>query len=224
MAEGYIYRSQGKQHGPVSSAELRQLAANGTIQPTDLVSKEGTGKWVAAMAVEGLIPRAAPPTAAPSTTTQGPSTAELLQRDLQNIKGLANRVLPSKRDRDLALSRLTVLVLAALAFSIPVVQMMFMGPESMPAVGILMLLWTLLVVGMLVVGTIQKHRGILVLACRMSIANWLFLLISNAPFVFPLFGTVFSAAAGYWALSVLNRSDVKEYYASFNARPGTTAP
>jgi len=224
MAEGYIYRSQGKQHGPVSGAELRQLAANGTLQPTDLVAKAGTDKWVAAMAVDGLIPRAAPAAAAPLTAPPAPSTAELLQRDLQNIKGLADKILPSKRTRDLLMSRYAVLFTSFMAFSLAAIN--FDGP-SYGLIGFMkqmMILWNLIILGLLGAGTFAKKRAFLTTGCKMAFGSWLFLLVSHAPLIVTLTGTLVSGAAAYWALTVLNREDVKEYYASLNAQPGMTKP
>lgn len=222
MTQRFVYRSQGKQHGPVTADDLRQLAASGTIQRTDLVAKEGTDKWVAAMAVAGLFPTPSAPAAPPSPAPSAPSTIELLNKDVENISKLAAKVIPVKRDRDLTLSRFAVFVMASLAIAVPLCQLLFTGIDSLSIVGTAMLLWTLLVLGMLVVGTIQQKRTMLVLACQMSMASWLFLLLSNAPFVVPMIGTVFSAAAGYWALSVLNRSDVREYYAGLDGLSGTT--
>ena len=48
MAEMWYYTSEGKQMEPVSSGELRQLAASGLLKPTDMVWKEGMPKWVRA--------------------------------------------------------------------------------------------------------------------------------------------------------------------------------
>ena len=49
------YYSQGKARlGPVSSLELRELAALGQLQPTDLVWKDGFAEWVAASKVKDL--------------------------------------------------------------------------------------------------------------------------------------------------------------------------
>lgn len=52
---GYFYTQNKQKHGPVSSSELKQLAASGRLQPTDTVMKEGSNKWVAAGSVKGLF-------------------------------------------------------------------------------------------------------------------------------------------------------------------------
>jgi hypothetical protein len=62
MAEMWYYTSEGKQMEPVTSAELKQLAASGLLKPTDMVWTDGMPKWVRAsstqdlFAVGGLIP------------------------------------------------------------------------------------------------------------------------------------------------------------------------
>ena len=45
----------GQQQGPVSSKQLKQMAATGQLQPTDLVWKEGMEQWVAASSIKGLF-------------------------------------------------------------------------------------------------------------------------------------------------------------------------
>ena len=44
MADWY-YTQNGEQRGPVSPAQLKQLAQSGQLQPTDLVFKEGGKEW-----------------------------------------------------------------------------------------------------------------------------------------------------------------------------------
>jgi WD40 repeat protein len=51
----WLYAQNNKTHGPLSSVELKQLAASGQLLPGDLVSKEGATKWVVASQVKGLF-------------------------------------------------------------------------------------------------------------------------------------------------------------------------
>lgn len=48
MATEWYYGKNNKQHGPVSPAELKKLADNGTLLPGDKVWKEGMPEWVPA--------------------------------------------------------------------------------------------------------------------------------------------------------------------------------
>ena len=57
MAEmQWWYGRNDEQHGPVSPAELRRLAAAGAITPQDLVWREGMEEWAPAARLKGLFP------------------------------------------------------------------------------------------------------------------------------------------------------------------------
>jgi hypothetical protein len=51
----WYYDRGGEVRGPLRVSELRQLAANGELQPTDHVRPEGVDRWVKARAVKGLF-------------------------------------------------------------------------------------------------------------------------------------------------------------------------
>lgn len=55
MGDHWHYIRGGNQAGPVSAAELKQLASTGQISPTDLVWKDGLSDWVPAAKVKGLF-------------------------------------------------------------------------------------------------------------------------------------------------------------------------
>lgn len=59
MASQWYYGKDGKRLGPLSSNQLKDLAASGTIRPTDLVWKQGMSGWVEAHKVQGLFPAGA---------------------------------------------------------------------------------------------------------------------------------------------------------------------
>jgi hypothetical protein len=59
----YVAKPAGgqlKSHGPTSFEHLRQLAAAGKLQPTDLLCQEGMEEWLPAKDVEGLFPSTVP--------------------------------------------------------------------------------------------------------------------------------------------------------------------
>jgi hypothetical protein len=57
MASEWHYTLNGQPAGvPVSSSQLRQLAASGQLQPTDLVWQEGMANWAQASSIKGLFP------------------------------------------------------------------------------------------------------------------------------------------------------------------------
>ncbi|MGO9110541.1 MAG: DUF4339 domain-containing protein, partial [Thermoguttaceae bacterium] len=55
MADQWYYSRQGQQCGPVTPEQLKQLAATGQLQSTDLVWKQGMAGWVAASEIKGLL-------------------------------------------------------------------------------------------------------------------------------------------------------------------------
>jgi hypothetical protein len=54
------YSKNDQQHGPISSAELKQLVADGSLSPDDVIWKEEWPEWKPAKTVKGLFPQAAP--------------------------------------------------------------------------------------------------------------------------------------------------------------------
>jgi hypothetical protein len=65
----WYYDHDGQTGGPVSVSQLRQLAANGELRPTDRIRKEDMDRWVKARAVKGLF------------TNEEPSSLEPTGRD-----------------------------------------------------------------------------------------------------------------------------------------------
>lgn len=49
------YSRNGQENGPVSSSELKQLAARGQLLPTDTLQRDGLGAWIPATRVKGLF-------------------------------------------------------------------------------------------------------------------------------------------------------------------------
>jgi hypothetical protein len=77
MADWY-YTRDGKQEGPVSVSELKEMGANGDLGPDDMVFQVGGKDWVKASTVKGLIPAAAPKvTAKPEPVAKRPSKAQI---------------------------------------------------------------------------------------------------------------------------------------------------
>ncbi len=58
MADLWYYTCEGKQMEPVSTAELKRLAAEGILRPTDMVWKEGMPRWVRASTAAEIFPGA----------------------------------------------------------------------------------------------------------------------------------------------------------------------
>ena len=72
MLEQYYVARNNKRVGPFSAAQLRQLAADGRLRPTDTVWKEGMDRPVPAAKVKSLFP-ALVPAASPHCLPPRPS-------------------------------------------------------------------------------------------------------------------------------------------------------
>jgi hypothetical protein len=55
MPDEWYYAKNKKQRGPVSAAELKEMADAGDLEPTDKVWKEGMPQWAPAKNVKGLF-------------------------------------------------------------------------------------------------------------------------------------------------------------------------
>ena len=60
MASEWYYSHDGERHGPVSTDQLKELAAAGKLGVEDLVWKDGMQDWVPAGKVKNLLPSASP--------------------------------------------------------------------------------------------------------------------------------------------------------------------
>jgi hypothetical protein len=68
MASAWYYSQEGRQCGPVSAKQLKELVATGHLHPTDWIWKNGWGAWVEASKVQSLFTSdqsAAPPASLP---------------------------------------------------------------------------------------------------------------------------------------------------------------
>lgn len=73
MAQEWYYTQGDRKVGPVSVKELKQAAADGTMQPTDLVWTEGMREWKEARTVKGLEGTwPSPPPSVPANRTAKP--------------------------------------------------------------------------------------------------------------------------------------------------------
>lgn len=62
MADQWYVGRHDKRSGPFTAAQLRQMALNERLKPTDLLWKEGMASWIYASMVKGLFPHSAVPT------------------------------------------------------------------------------------------------------------------------------------------------------------------
>lgn len=70
MAQEWHYAKDGQRHGPITSRQLRELAASGELRPTDLVWTEGKDEWKPASKIKGLLPEEPVPVPPPVATAE----------------------------------------------------------------------------------------------------------------------------------------------------------
>jgi hypothetical protein len=54
MAQEWYVTLNGQQTGPLGAEQLKQMAASGQLQPTDMIWKQGMQNWVPAKSLKGL--------------------------------------------------------------------------------------------------------------------------------------------------------------------------
>ena len=72
MANEWYYTESGARHGPVSTDELKRLAAEGLLAPTELIWKPGMPEWTPASRAKGLFGKDAVPPELPPGADDGP--------------------------------------------------------------------------------------------------------------------------------------------------------
>jgi hypothetical protein len=72
MGTEWYYAKNKQQHGPVSSAGLKELAQSGELRPTDKIWKAGLPDWMPASSLDGLFPAETDVTAAPPRKKAAP--------------------------------------------------------------------------------------------------------------------------------------------------------
>ncbi|MEZ6131201.1 MAG: GYF domain-containing protein [Planctomycetaceae bacterium] len=65
MAANWHYAKGGEKHGPITSAQLKEMAVNGQLSPDDLVWREDMKEWRKASTVKGLLPEQVSTTSPP---------------------------------------------------------------------------------------------------------------------------------------------------------------
>jgi hypothetical protein len=70
VAAEWYYAKDNKRHGPLTEAQLHELAASGQLQPSDMVWKQGMQAWTPANKIEGLFSSVSPPPL-PTTDSAG---------------------------------------------------------------------------------------------------------------------------------------------------------
>jgi hypothetical protein len=90
MSAQWFYTKNGQRMGPVTDAELKQLAASGTILPTDQIWKEGMSAWTNAGNIKSLFSNSAPEQ--PISNKAQDSVVKAGQSVLSKLGNIADKV------------------------------------------------------------------------------------------------------------------------------------
>ena len=71
MVQQWFYAKGDERHGPVSTAQLRELSANGGLVSSDLVWRDGISEWTPARRINGLFPSQVGPPSLPPRPAAG---------------------------------------------------------------------------------------------------------------------------------------------------------
>ena len=82
----WYYRRHGRQRGPYSPKQFKQLAVTGAIQPTDEIRKGDMDEWVPGTKIEGLFPRT--PVAPPLPRGTGDATRMWARTKALAVRGM----------------------------------------------------------------------------------------------------------------------------------------
>jgi hypothetical protein len=74
MADQWYYGGAENKQGPFTGQQMRDMAAAGTIRPTDTIWKEGMAQGVPAQRVKNLFPTASPSVASAPASASTPAT------------------------------------------------------------------------------------------------------------------------------------------------------
>ncbi len=98
MPTNWFYsHGDGNQVGPVSTAQLKALAASGQLRPSDLVWREGMANWVQASQSKGIFPEASIGSVSPLSPRQAqplsppPSHADFVGGPVEKHAGVSTR-------------------------------------------------------------------------------------------------------------------------------------
>ena len=104
MSAQWYYTNNGQQKGPVTDAELKQLAVSGNLIPTDQVWKDGMAAWTNAGNLKGLFQQTPP--LATKVTSPPPMPASNDSIQLSNRASTSTEIPPITNNANLLDSNL----------------------------------------------------------------------------------------------------------------------
>lgn len=90
----WYYAKGNEKVGPISSADLKQLAADGTVLPSDNVWRSDWSEWRTASSVKGLCPHTANPKSGPPPLQppRSPINSESIRLATETVENVSNKL------------------------------------------------------------------------------------------------------------------------------------
>ncbi len=203
MGEQWYYILGGNKVGPLSGAEVKQLAASAQLSPADMVWKAGMTNWVPAETIKGLFTatRAATATLAQPSAPGGREPQSTLTNNANPLKTPAITLIVA--------GAITALVALAAILMVLTERNMFSGPDAaiQKAFSIFYLLLLLALSGVVMFGgtAMLKHAGFgLSMA---GVISGVVLGVLSGPL-----GWLLVLPVGIWALIILRKPEAKRVF------------
>jgi hypothetical protein len=154
----WYYANGNEKVGPISSADLKQLAADGTLLPTDNVWRSDWSEWRTASSVKGLCPqttnsKSGPP---PLQPPRSPINSDSIRLATETVENVSNKLwFLDLRFEQFATPRLIGFVFVA--------SLLLLGLIGVGAIGYG--LWTLPALQALIVGIVVVIELVILAIC-----------------------------------------------------------
>jgi len=200
MANEWHYSKNGKRFGPVSSQQLKELAAKGQIDPADLVWKEEMTEWKPAKSIKGLFEGV---TSAPLLT---PPPVQETPTPIPASTSKPHGLMPVL---------VTQTVVAAIGFLFGFLGIIELGPSDLRSLNGLFVCvavaWNLGILATTWLGFLQRSYWFSITAARLTFASWFFFLLTGCPIPVSILGLMISISVGIWAITTLRKPEVRVF-------------
>lgn len=203
MADEWYYAKGKEKVGPLTAAQMKQLARSGELARTSMVWKTGMPKWVQAGQVNGLFPEAPPQKA--SVTVPPPLPVEQ-----------TNEPAAVRSPGELKFPVIGMFVVSGLALLFGLIGVVAADSPVVRVLQALGIAHNLAALALTVNVVRLRSYALASVSPWVVMTCWLWHWMSNVTHGVPLLGMVLAVSAGVWALLVLRGADVRR---AFDADP-----
>lgn len=213
MAAEWYYAKGKEKVGPLTAAQLKQLILSGELTRTDMVWKEGMGKWTPAGQVDGLFDAAPSQAVRPSVPPPLPTTG---QGVVATAHVAPSALIPAQPPNEMKAPAIGMFVVSGLALLSGLAGVL--GADH-PVIRILLALGLVHNIAAVVLAAnvvrLRNHR-LAVLSSWLVMTCWVWNWLTNVTHGITLLGMALAVSVGVWAFLTLRRQDVQR---AFDADP-----